>query len=223
MVPRVRERWLFGLHRGARLQRGRAATRRHRGLIMRITPSLPLSLVLTPCDEPPVSLVSVLAHVINPYLTASQDRVNAVNTKKQLDRLSTEHDKVRKLLDNERDANKRQRRVPGTQLRHFSGDSTSNGGGAPFARRRSSQEQSQGASQSQGQGQGARQSQGGYGGGTQQSPTEERELSLSPSKAIPGVTHRGVLTPGDPGSAGSSRRIGRVGEGNLRRGPTRGL
>lgn len=118
------------------------------------------------------------AQMINPFLTASQHRADAVNSRKQLERLNAEHDKVCKLLEIERDANKRQRRVPGTQLRHFSGDSTSGpgaGGGAPFGRRRSSQEQSQGASQGSV-----------LGGGTQQSPTEERELSLSPSKVIPG-------------------------------------
>jgi len=163
------------------------------------------------------------AQMINPFLTASQHRADAVNSRKQLERLNAEHDKVCKLLEIERDANKRQRRVPGTQLRHFSGDSTSGpgAGGAPFGRRRSSQEQGQGASQVSV-----------LGAGTQQSPTEERELSLSPSKVIPGgaslslsptalcldadalsslaVTHRGVLKPGDPGYAGSSRRIGRV-------------
>ncbi|GAA5924150.1 hypothetical protein JCM3775_005606 [Rhodotorula graminis] len=199
MPARVRECWSAG---GLAVS-GYIEGEEPRGgieLVMQITPTLPLTLVLTPCDDPPFSMTDILSHMINPFLSATQHRVDAANSLKQLERLNAEHDKVCKLLEIERDASKRQRRVPGTQLRHFSGDSASGpSGGAPFGRRRSSQEQSQGASQGSV-----------LGGGTPQSPTEERDLSLSPSKVIPGVTHRGVLKPGDPGYAGSSRRIGRV-------------
>ncbi|GAA5844548.1 hypothetical protein JCM9279_006344 [Rhodotorula babjevae] len=200
MPARVRECWKGG---GLSVS-GYSEGEEPRGgieLVMEVTPTLPLSLVLTPCDDPPFSMADLLSHMINPFLSASQHRVDAALSLKQLERLNAEHDKVCKLLELERDANKRQRRVPGTQLRHFSGESASgpSGGGAPFGRRKSSQEQSQGASQGSV-----------LGGETQQSPTEERELALSPTKVIPGVTHRGVLKPGDPGYAGSSRRIGRV-------------
>ncbi|GAA5924090.1 hypothetical protein JCM3775_005592 [Rhodotorula graminis] len=199
MPARVRECWSAG---GLAVS-GYIEGEEPRGgieLVMQITPTLPLTLVLAPCDDSPFSMTYILSHMINPFLSASQHRVDAANSLEQLERLNAEHDKVCKLLEIERDANKRQRRVPGTQLRHFSGDSASGAsGGAPFGGRKSSQEQSQGASQSSALGE-----------GTQQSPTDEREPSLTASKVIPGVTHRGVLRLGDPGYAGSSRRVGLV-------------
>ncbi|GAA6048480.1 hypothetical protein JCM3770_003778 [Rhodotorula araucariae] len=199
MIPKVRERWIEGKLEVSGFKEG-DEPRGGVELIIRITPTLPLSIILTPCDEAPFSLMSILADTIQPFLTASQDRVTAANAKKQLEALRIEHDKVCKLLDNERDDRKRARRVPGTQLRQYSGDSNS---GAPFGRRKSSQDQSQ--SQSQGQGFSP-----GFGVPKGVSPTEEREMSISPSKVIPGVTRRGVLKPGDPGYAGSSHRVGRV-------------
>ncbi|BGP40814.1 hypothetical protein JCM10450v2_004817 [Rhodotorula kratochvilovae] len=197
VIPKVRERWIEGKLEVSGYKEGEEP----RGgieLIIRITPSLPLSIILTPCDDAPFSLMCILAETIHPFLTASQDRITAANAKKQLEALRTEHDKACKLLDDAREDRKRARRVPGTQLRQYSGDSNA---GAPFGRRKSSQDQSQSQSQSQGFS---------YGAPKQLSPTEEKELSVSPTKVIPGVTRRGFLKPGDPGYAGSSHRPGRV-------------
>ncbi|GJN91177.1 hypothetical protein Rhopal_004195-T1 [Rhodotorula paludigena] len=122
MISKIRERWL----EGALAVDGYNEHESPRGgleLVITITPTLPLRLVLEPCDDPPLSLAPLLT--IPAYLTASTDRAAALSAQADLAALRADNDKLSKQLETYRDERKRQRRVPG-QLRQNSGGS--NGG-----------------------------------------------------------------------------------------------
>jgi hypothetical protein len=102
-------------------------------LIINITQTLPLSIVLEPCDSAPLSVLSILAEIIPPFLSCTADRLSCSSALTQLTELrakvSRQEAELKRYKEDERD-NKRRRK--GT--RQDSGDGYSQ-----------SQSQSQGA------------------------------------------------------------------------------
>ncbi|GAA6009269.1 hypothetical protein JCM10207_004329 [Rhodosporidiobolus poonsookiae] len=205
MVRRVKAKWMEGCLDVTGYE---GPGPEHRGgieLTIRVTDSLPLSIVLTPCDEAPLSLLSILAQVIPPFLSCTADRASCDAAKKERDALSTKVGRLERQLRDLTEEKERERKRARNAAYSGGGGSGAGGpkrqksGGAEFGRRPSSQE---GASQ-------ASQGGGGYDGGggmpsvSQGSPQK---------KVIPGQTHRGALRPGDPGYAGNANRAGRQAE-----------
>ncbi|BGP00198.1 Sperm nuclear basic protein PL-I isoform plia [Rhodotorula toruloides] len=198
MVPKVRSALLAGEVEISGYDGPGADPRGALEVTLKLTPTLPLTMVLAPCDSPPLSLMTCMAKIIPTYLVAAQEREAARSATAQLAVLRLENDKLQKQVNDFKEERKRARKVPnGGALRQNSGDSQRSVGGASFGRRTSSQDQSQSQSQSQmySQSQGQRQS-------------PDDVVFSPPKKVIPGETRRGALKPGDVGYAGSSFRPG---------------
>ncbi|GAA5861080.1 hypothetical protein JCM1840_003073 [Sporobolomyces johnsonii] len=96
LVPKIKAGWLEGdMHVKGYGEAG-GHPRGSVELVIRLAVAVSLSISLSPCDEAPLSLVSVLAHIIPPYLTASSDRLALTTLKPQLKTATTERDEMRR-------------------------------------------------------------------------------------------------------------------------------
>ncbi|GAA5914195.1 uncharacterized protein JCM6883_000772 [Sporobolomyces salmoneus] len=159
-------------------------------LVMYFLDNIPFSISLDPCETSPLSLLSIMAHLIPPYLSSSTTQSTLQTLQPQLVSAQQERDEFssdNKLLREELKELKRKMREGG-------------GGGIAGSGKRTRMEddssqlsQSVGASQSQGPSQQ---------GGT--------SVPLSPQKkGRPGIDFKAVMRPGTKGYAGSTNRVGR--------------
>ncbi|BGP25326.1 sperm nuclear basic protein PL-I isoform PLIa [Rhodotorula toruloides] len=198
MIPKVRSALLAGDVEVHGYEGPGADPRGALEVTLKLTPTLPLTMVLAPCDAPPLSLMTCMAKMIPIYLVAARERGAARSATAQLAVLRLENDKLQKQINDFKEERKRARKVPnGGALGQNSGDLQRSIGGASFGRRTSSQDQSQSQSQSQVPSQTRSQ---------RQSPDDA--VFSPPKKVVPGETRRGALKPGNVGYAGSSFRPG---------------
>ncbi|GAA5880111.1 hypothetical protein JCM8547_006193 [Rhodosporidiobolus lusitaniae] len=199
MVERIKAKWNEGCLDVNEYEGPGAEQRKGLELIIHITESLPLKIVLTPCDVCPLSLLSILTSVIPAYNSCSVDREASANAKKENDLLRARVSKLEGQLNYYKDDSGRSGKRARTN--GFM-PSRQNSEGAEFGR---SGRSGEGASQSQSQ------SRGGASQGYSQGGRQASQGSASPSKpVVPGQTHRGALQPGDVGYAGNAHRPGRV-------------
>ncbi|BGP17007.1 hypothetical protein JCM10213_000358 [Rhodosporidiobolus nylandii] len=194
MVGRVRARWVQGELDVKSYEGPGAEDRGGLELIIHITKTLPLSVVLSPCDHPPLSVLTILSKVIPAYLSCTADREACESAKAERDRLARQverQERTNKDLQAQLDRERSRKRA--RQGSTETAPKRQNSGGSAFGH---SASQESGRSQS-----------GSFyeGGASQGSQT-----MLSPTKKfVPGQTHRGTLRPGDPGYAGNSKVAGR--------------
>ncbi|GAA5885842.1 hypothetical protein JCM5296_000161 [Sporobolomyces johnsonii] len=96
LVLKIKAGWLEGDMHVKGYGEARGHPRGSVELVIRLAVAVSLSISLSPCDEAPLSLVSVLAHIIPPYLTASSDRLALTTLKPQLKTATTERDEMRR-------------------------------------------------------------------------------------------------------------------------------
>ncbi|GAA6032470.1 hypothetical protein JCM8097_004776 [Rhodosporidiobolus ruineniae] len=192
MVGRVKAKWTEG-KMGVQGYKGPGAEPRSGiELIINITESLPLTIILSPVDDAPISLLTILAHVIPPFLSCTVDREACQSATKERDALRLRCEKLERQLQERKEQDERARKR--ARAGAVDPPQRQNSGGADFGKRVSSQE-----------GGGYSQASQGYGG------LSQSQGSVSPQKkVVPGQTQRGVLRPGDPGYAGNAHRPGRV-------------
>ncbi|GAA5934627.1 hypothetical protein JCM1841_001786 [Sporobolomyces salmonicolor] len=96
LVSKIKAGWLKGdMHVKGYGEAG-AHRRGSAELVIRLAVDVSLSLSLSRCGQAPLSLLSVLAHIIPPYLTASSDRLALTTLKPQLITAITERDEMRR-------------------------------------------------------------------------------------------------------------------------------
>ncbi|GAA5901327.1 hypothetical protein JCM6882_007748 [Rhodosporidiobolus microsporus] len=197
MVGRVKAKWSEGCLDIKSYAGPGAVNRGGLELIINVTETVHLSLVLTPCDEPPLSLFLILTHVIPSYISCTADRESCRLVTKERDSLRSKVSNLEGKLQGYKDAEDRNRKRAKLGIGSYgvtpgsSQPRRQDSGGAEFGRRGGS-----------GEGE-AMLSQGSQGRGASAEP-------WSPPKNVPGQTHRGALRPGDPGYAGNAFRPGRI-------------
>ncbi|GAA5968410.1 hypothetical protein JCM21900_002663 [Sporobolomyces salmonicolor] len=96
LVSKIKAGWLKGdMHVKGYGEAG-AHPRGSVELVIRLAVDVSLSLSLSRCDPAPLSLLSVLAHIIPPYLTASSDRLALTTLTPQLKTATAERDEMRR-------------------------------------------------------------------------------------------------------------------------------
>ncbi|GAA5873094.1 hypothetical protein JCM16303_006938 [Sporobolomyces ruberrimus] len=187
LIGEIRARWLEGRLDIRGLEESQGANERQPiELVIYLVGNVPVSIPLNPCESAPLSLLSVLAHVIPPYNTSSSSQTALKALQPQLASVQQERDKLKfdsSLLREElQELRKRLREGAGAM------------GGPGKRARTEGPEGSQGEVSSQSQGQSQR----------------DRSAGLSPQKkGRPGIDFKAVMRPGTKGYAGSANRVGR--------------
>ncbi|GAA5914224.1 uncharacterized protein JCM6883_000780 [Sporobolomyces salmoneus] len=186
VIDQVRTSWIEGRLDVGGLEKSLNAKERHPvELVMYFLDNIPFSISLDPCETSPLSLLSIMAHLIPPYLSSSTSQLTLQTLQPQLVSAQQERDKFssdNKLLREELKELKRRVREGG------------GGGGGGGAGKRTRMEDDS--------------SQFSQGAGASQGASQQRGMSapLSPQKkGRPGT----VMRPGTKGYAGSTNRVGR--------------
>ncbi|GAA5968893.1 hypothetical protein JCM3765_005827 [Sporobolomyces pararoseus] len=191
IVENIRTRWLEGRLdvKGLEIVDSTAKERRPIQLVIWLRDNIPLEIALSLCEESPLPLLSIMAHLIPPYLSASNSQATLRSLEPQLTAAQREQSTLaadNDFLRSEIKELKRRVREGGT------------GGGKPGKRIKAEEDASQSQSQAGEVSSSQRQTQRGTSG------------SLSPQKkGRPGIDFKAVMRPGTKGYAGSTNRVGR--------------
>ncbi|GAA5975287.1 hypothetical protein JCM11641_005921 [Rhodosporidiobolus odoratus] len=110
MVGRIKSRWMEGQLDVQSCEGPGAPARGGVELIIHITETLPLSLVLTPCDEAPLSLLTILAHVIPSFLSCTTSRTSCEAAIAERDAIRRRCEKQERQIQDLKDASERSRK-----------------------------------------------------------------------------------------------------------------
>ncbi|GAA6015835.1 hypothetical protein JCM11491_007203 [Sporobolomyces phaffii] len=181
----IRTRWIEGHLQIRNFEDSQRATERQPiQLVVVLAGNVPLSIELSPCDDPPLPVLSILAHVIPLYNKAGHAETAVRSLEPRLALAQQERDKL--AIENGF------LREEVKELKKSWRDAAASGQTTKRAR---SEEGPSRSSQP---------------GGTSQPSQRAKSGSLSPQKkGRPGIDYKAVMRPGTKGYAGSANRVGR--------------
>ncbi|GAA5974894.1 hypothetical protein JCM5350_004490 [Sporobolomyces pararoseus] len=192
VVENIRTRWLEGRLdvKGLENLDSSAKERQPIQLVIWLRDNVPLSIPFSPCEESPFPLLSIMAHLIPPYLSASKSEATLRSLEPQL--TATQREQSTLAADND------YLRSEIKELKRKLREGGAGGGGRAAKRTRTEEDASQSQSQAR------------EGSPSQRQSQRDTSAPLSPQKkGRPGIDFKAVMRPGTKGYAGSTNRVGR--------------